>query len=109
FARGGRVEVTVLPGYDGYVPSTHNGVESGSWGAWSGSFSVSAPTATTTSSSSGTYRVGQPVQILWNGSWYPGHILAAADGGYQIHYDGYDSSWDEWVTPDRLQPTASGQ
>lgn len=106
FERGGRVLVTILPGYANYAPSTSHGVTSSSWGEWSGSFSVDPPTAVNTSST-GTYRVGQAVQILWNGSWYPGHILAAADGGYQIHYDGYDSSWDEWVTADRLQPAAS--
>lgn len=108
FERGGRVLVTIMPGYDSYAPSTNHGVTSSSWGEWSGSFSVDPPTAMNTSST-GTYRVGQAVQILWNGTWYPGHILAAADGGYQIHYDGYESSWDEWVTPDRLQPVASGQ
>ena len=30
--------------------------------------------------------------------------LLAARRVVPIHYDGYDASWDEWVTLDRLQP-----
>lgn len=55
---------------------------------------------------SGLCSVGAPVQIEWNGSWYPGHVLDGPrpDGTCYITYDGYASSWDEWVVPGRLQP-----
>ncbi|MCS6795346.1 MAG: agenet domain-containing protein [Raineya sp.] len=51
------------------------------------------------------YKVGDKVEILWNGSWYKGSIISAknAEGKYKIHYDGYDSNWDEFVEPKRLR------
>lgn len=49
------------------------------------------------------YRVGQAVEILWNGNWYPGRVLAVQGAQYRITYDGYASSWDEWVAADRLR------
>jgi hypothetical protein len=38
----GVVKVTILPGQDGYNSSTRNGLSSGSWGSWTGSFRVEA-------------------------------------------------------------------
>lgn len=52
----------------------------------------------------GGYGAGDAVQILWEGQWYPGKILEADGARYKIRYDGYDASWDEWVTTDRLRP-----
>ena len=49
-----------------------------------------------------TFHVGQSVRILWKGQWYPGRILAISSNSYRITYDGYDSSWDEWVEPARI-------
>ena len=48
---------------------------------------------------------GQPVEILWQGDWYRGRVLEGPrpDGSCYITYDGYASSWDEWVTADRLR------
>ena len=53
--------------------------------------------------------IGQPVDILWQGSWYPGQVLDGprGDGACYITYDGYDSSWDEWAAPSRLRPVAA--
>lgn len=51
----------------------------------------------------GTYAAGDQVQIEWNGSWYPGRIVEAAGARYKITYDGYASSWDEWVEVSRLR------
>jgi hypothetical protein len=51
----------------------------------------------------GTYTAGDNVQIEWKGSWYPGRILEVGGVGYKITYDGYSSSWDEWVEPARLR------
>ena len=48
------------------------------------------------------FYVGQSVRILWKGQWYPGRILDVSRNSYKITYDGYDSSWDEWVEPARL-------
>ncbi|TNF26965.1 MAG: hypothetical protein EP329_20250 [Deltaproteobacteria bacterium] len=44
------------------------------------------------------------VLIEWHGRWYPGVITGEKGGKRCVHYDGYDASWDECVTPDRLRP-----
>jgi len=36
-------------------------------------------------------------------AWYPVTILKSWYGLHYIHYDGYDSSWDEWVGPGALK------
>ena len=51
----------------------------------------------------GSYQVGQSVQILWRGKWYPGQILGVSGNQYKVTYYGYDSSWDEWVETARLR------
>ena len=48
------------------------------------------------------FAVGQSVRIFWKGQWYPGQILDISSNSYKITYDGYDSSWDEWVEPARV-------
>ena len=85
-AKGNRCYIT----YDGY---------SKSWDEWVGParFRSYAPAP-----AQGGYQIGQSVQILWKGKWYPGKILDASRNRYYITYDGYSSSWDEWVGPARL-------
>lgn len=39
-ARGGAVRIEIRPGAPGYAASSHNGVTSGRWGRWSGSFVI---------------------------------------------------------------------
>ena len=48
------------------------------------------------------FAIGQSVRILWKGKWYPGRILNINRDKYFITYDGYDSSWDEWVESARV-------
>ena len=43
------------------------------------------------------------VQVNWRGEWYPATILKKEGEKYFVHYTGYESSWDEWVTRDRLR------
>ncbi|MCB9948618.1 MAG: hypothetical protein H6842_12490 [Rhodospirillaceae bacterium] len=52
---------------------------------------------------------GQPVEVFWGSEWWPGHVIEGPrpDSTCYITYDGYDSSWDEWVTPDRLRRVGS--
>ncbi len=40
--QNGIVKVTILPGQQGYAASTQNGITSGSWGSWVGSYRVEA-------------------------------------------------------------------
>ncbi len=49
------------------------------------------------------YAVKDKVKAEWKGDWYPAVILKVKDNKYFIHYDGFESSWDEWVADDRLK------
>ena len=53
---------------------------------------------------------GDGAQVLWKGTWYPAHVKQVSGDGQKcfIHYDGYGSSWDEWVGSDRIQIKSSG-
>ena len=49
-------------------------------------------------------RVGDAVEVLWGGSYWPAKVTSRGGGGrFAIHYDGYGSEWDETVGPDRLR------
>jgi len=45
----------------------------------------------------------QNVLVEYSGTWYPAVILKQDGKKYLIHYTDYDSSWDEWVTIERLK------
>ncbi|MGV3658494.1 MAG: Tudor-knot domain-containing protein [Chitinophagaceae bacterium] len=49
------------------------------------------------------YKKGTKVEILWSGSWYKGSVIEVKDSKYKITYEGWSSSWDEWVGRDRLR------
>ena len=49
------------------------------------------------------FKVGDKIEVLSNGTWYKADILEAKDGSYHIHYDGWTSTWNEWVKPDRMR------
>jgi RNA binding activity-knot of a chromodomain len=49
------------------------------------------------------YGVGSKVSVAWGGKWWPATVLAVKDDKYLIHYDGWASSWDEWVTTARMK------
>ena len=62
------------------------------------------PTTTAaTSSANKTYVKGDKVEILWKSTWYKGSILEVKEDEYKVHYDGWASSYDEWVTSDKLK------
>lgn len=54
----------------------------------------------------GPYAPGTAVMVKWKGSWWPAHVMQVGPQGNRwfIHYDGYSSSWDEWVGPGRIRP-----
>jgi hypothetical protein len=50
------------------------------------------------------FKVGAHGQVLWKGTWYAASIIAVTGTDkYKIHYDGYESSWDEVVGPSRMK------
>lgn len=51
-----------------------------------------------------SFAVDDNVEVEWKGSWYPANVMEIkAQGKYKIHYQGYDSSWDETVGPSRIR------
>ncbi len=50
------------------------------------------------------YRAGQKVDVQWGGSWWQGRVLAVKNDKFLVHYIGWSSSWNEWVTTARLRP-----
>lgn len=51
-----------------------------------------------------TYNVGEAVMVEWKNGWYPAKVIALGSGGkYRIHYDGYGSEWDEFVSAARMR------
>ncbi|MFW9257753.1 hypothetical protein [Nostoc sp. CALU 546] len=69
---------------------TYEGYDS-SWNEWVGAGRFRA-----------SFEAGDAVRILWKGKWYQGQVLEVSNDLYKITYDGYDSSWDEWVEPSRV-------
>lgn len=61
-----------------------------------------APGAPATSPA-GAYKAGDKVDVEWNGDWWQGEILQVDGSRYKVHYIGWESSWDEWVTTARLR------
>ena len=49
------------------------------------------------------HTVGDQIKVEWKGSWWDGKILEIDGERHLITYNGFDSSWDEWVTPERIQ------
>ncbi|MEZ5670276.1 MAG: hypothetical protein R3F55_23180 [Alphaproteobacteria bacterium] len=88
------------PRPDGSCYVTYDGYDS-SWDEWVSPDRLQA----VGNVAAGLCVPGSAVGIEWNGSWYPGRVLEGPgpDGSCYVGYDGYDSSWDEWVTPDRLR------
>jgi len=55
------------------------------------------------------YRVGEYVWVEWEGRNYPAYILEKKGSSrFRVHYDGYDSRWDEDVTLDRVKGRIDG-
>ena len=46
--------------------------------------------------------VGDRGKVSWKGKWYDAQIKQVSGTRFMIHYDGYDNSWDEWITLDRM-------
>lgn len=60
--------------------------------------------APATPAAAGAYKVGDKLTVEWKGATYPATVIAVpAAGQYKIHYDGYESSWDEVVGAARIR------
>ena len=50
-----------------------------------------------------TWKVNDHVEVEWKGDWYQAQIIQVQGKQYKVHYDGYESSWDEWVDNNRIR------
>ena len=46
---------------------------------------------------------GQMVHVEWGGQWWPAEILKQQKDRYYISYPGWEASWNEWVTKERIR------
>jgi hypothetical protein len=53
------------------------------------------------------FNVGDKLEGIDLGVWYPVTILEVKDGKYKIHWDGYDDSYDKWVNASELRKKGS--
>jgi len=73
--------------YDGYASS---------WDEWVTEGRIKSMSAS-------EFNAGDSVKVKWKGKWYPAKVLKVNNDKYYIHYNGYESSWDEWVGPKRIK------
>ncbi|MFH1653566.1 MAG: Tudor-knot domain-containing protein [Pseudomonadota bacterium] len=52
-----------------------------------------------------TCKVDTKTQVNWKKSWYKAKVLKLKPQSAFITYEGYGSSWNEWVGPDRIKCT----
>jgi hypothetical protein len=53
-----------------------------------------------------TYKIGDRVRVRWRGSVYPATITGVVSSDrFLVHYDGYESAWDEVVESERIAGT----
>jgi hypothetical protein len=52
------------------------------------------------------YIAGEQIKVEWKGSWWDAEVLEINSANHLITYAGFDSSWDEWVTSERIQKVA---
>lgn len=81
---------------------------------------ATAPTATATATTTATgatvgatakstFKIGDSINVRWQGQVYPATVLAVLPGDkYKIHYTGWASSWDETVGLDRIVGAKGG-
>lgn len=55
------------------------------------------------------YRIGEYVWVEWDGREYPAYLVdQKSKARFRVHYDGYDSRWDEDVTLERIKGRIQG-
>lgn len=56
------------------------------------------------------YRVGEYVWVEWEeGAYYPAYIVQRkSESRFRVHFDGYETRWDEEVTLDRIRGRIDG-
>ncbi len=71
------------------------------------SFSVLTSSAIHFAAQERTWKPGDRIEVQWQGDWYQAAVIEVKGNQYKIHYDGYASSWDEWVDNSRIRPVGT--
>jgi hypothetical protein len=49
------------------------------------------------------YHSGDRIKVKWRGATYAATVIGVLeDDQYRVHYDGYESAWDETIEPSRI-------
>lgn len=65
---------------------------------------VGAATKGTPSGVAASYKVGDRIRVRWRGSVYTASVAGIlAPDRFLVHYDGYETAWDEVVPLDRVE------
>lgn len=67
-----------------------------------GETKISWPT-NTHSDKTTKFNKGDKIDIDYNGKWYDGTVLAAKDGQYLVHYEGWSDGYDEIINNGRIR------
>lgn len=54
-----------------------------------------------------TFNVNDKIEAQDQGKWYKATVLKVEGGKYFIHWEGYSSSYDSWITPDKTRAVGS--
>lgn len=64
-----------------------------------------APKGSGSAAGASPYKPGDRVRVKWRESKYIATIVAVAGPDrYLVHYEGYETAWDETVNADRIEP-----
>src|SRR5437762_12742136 len=55
------------------------------------------------------WKLNDHVEVEWKSDWYQAQIIQVQGNQFKVHYDGYESSWDEWVDNTRIRPNRRPQ
>ncbi|TAN46842.1 MAG: hypothetical protein EPN21_19350 [Methylococcaceae bacterium] len=96
--------------YDVYAGGSYRLIWDAQKGMWDFRSIKSAAPARAPATRGGTasspalpYRLGDSVLVWWKTQWYSATVIQLGGSQVKIHYDGYDNSWDEWVTGNRIR------
>lgn len=68
-----------------------------------------APAGKTNAAAAQKWTVGQFIEVLDGPTWRKSRVLKVEGNRYYIHYEGWNSNWDEWVGPERTRPLPAGK
>jgi hypothetical protein len=53
--------------------------------------------------------VGERLEVFQKGKWWRAKVIGVEGEQRKVRYAGYDDSWDEWVSPDRVRSYQAAQ